>query len=41
MSKVAIVTGATGGIGSEFIRRIATDENIDEIWAVGRNKEKL
>ena len=41
MSRVAIVTGSTGGIGSEFIRRIATDENIDEIWAVGRNKEKL
>jgi len=41
MSRVAIVTGATGGIGSEFIRQIASDENIDEIWAVGRNAEKL
>ena len=41
MRRVAIVTGSTGGIGSEFVRQIASDENIDEIWAVGRNKEKL
>ena len=41
MRRVAIVTGSTGGIGREFVRRISEDEDIDEIWAVGRNKEKL
>ena len=41
MSRVAIVTGATGGIGKKFVERICLMEDIDVIWAVGRNKEKL
>lgn len=41
MRRVTIVTGSTGGIGREFVRQISEDEDIDEIWAVGRNKEKL
>ena len=41
MAKVAIVTGATGGIGKVFIDRISKMDDIDEIWAVGRNEEKL
>ena len=41
MARVAIVTGATGGIGTRFVERICLMEDIDEIWAVGRNKEKL
>ena len=40
MAKVAIVTGATGGLGKEFIRAIRKTD-IDEIWAVGRDKKKL
>lgn len=40
MKKIAIVTGATGGIGKEFVRRILRYE-LDEIWAVGRNETKL
>lgn len=38
--RIAIVTGATGGLGKEFVRLIL-QEDIDEIWAVARNKEKL
>ena len=41
MSRIAIITGATGGLGMEFTRVINSYENIDEIWAVGRNGEKL
>lgn len=41
MAKIAIITGATGGLGGEFVRVINTYEEIDEIWAVGRNQEKL
>ena len=41
MSKVAIITGATGGLGREFTRVINSYDNIDEIWIVGRNQEKL
>ena len=41
MAKIAIVTGATGGIGREFVKQIASGEGLDEIWAVGRNESKL
>lgn len=41
MTRVAIITGATGGLGTEFIRRINDWDTIDEIWAVGRNADKL
>lgn len=38
--KIAIVTGASGGIGKEFTK-LLIKEDIDEIWAIGRNEEKL
>ena len=41
MADIAIITGATGGIGLEFVKAIHLLEEIDEIWAVGRNNEKL
>ena len=37
--KIAIITGATGGIGREFTAQLLNE--IDEIWAIGRNEEKL
>lgn len=41
MSKrISIITGASGGIGKEFTRMMLAEE-IDEIWAIARNKEKL
>lgn len=39
--KIAIVTGASSGLGKEFIRRMDTKENYDEVWAVARRKERL
>ena len=41
MRKVAIITGAAGGIGRTFTDRINSYDEIDEIWAVGRNADKL
>ena len=41
MADIAIITGATGGIGMEFVKAVHLMDDIDEIWAVGRNKEKL
>lgn len=38
--RIAIVTGATGGIGKEFTRLLLREE-VDEIWAIARNKGKL
>jgi short-subunit dehydrogenase len=40
MKKIAILTGATGGLGQEFLKQILKEE-IDEVWAIGRNMQKL
>lgn len=39
--KIAVVTGASGGFGREFVKLLAEDKAIDEIWAVARNEERL
>ncbi len=39
-NRIAIITGASGGIGRAFTRLLLA-ENIDEIWAVARNKKRL
>ncbi len=41
MKKIAIITGATGGIGTGFVRECSKMSEIDEIWAIGRNRKKL
>lgn len=38
--RVAVITGATGGLGREFVKA-AVAEGIDEIWAVARKAEPL
>ena len=38
---IAIVTGASSGIGREFVREIAKDGSLSEIWIVARRKDKL
>lgn len=38
---IAIITGASSGLGKEFVRLLANDENLDEIYALARNEEKL
>ena len=40
MRKIAIITGASGGIGQIFVRELAK-ETLDEIWVVGRNEGRL
>ena len=40
--RVAIVTGASSGIGKEFFLSLKDKQNeLDEIWVVARNEEKL
>ncbi len=39
--KTAIVTGASSGLGSEFVRRIAEQETLDEIWVIARRKDRM
>lgn len=38
---VAIVTGASGGFGKEFVRLLLAEDTLDEIWVIARSGEKL
>lgn len=41
MKKIALVTGASSGMGADFARLIAAENKVDEVWAVARRKDKL
>ena len=38
--KIAILTGATGGLGYVFLKELEK-EPLDEIWTLGRNTDRL
>lgn len=40
LKKIAIVTGASGGIGKAFVEQLMK-EDLEEIWIIGRNQERL
>ncbi len=39
--KIAIVTGASSGMGREFAKGIDAEERLDEIWLIARRRERL
>ena len=39
--KIAIITGASSGLGSEFLKQLADDASIEEFWVIARRKEML
>ena len=42
MKKIIVVTGASSGMGKEFLLQILEKEpNIDEVWALARREERL
>ncbi|MDO4963189.1 MAG: SDR family NAD(P)-dependent oxidoreductase [bacterium] len=41
MKKVMVVTGASAGIGKEFVLRYLKSSKVDEVWAIDRDKEGL
>lgn len=41
MKSIAIITGASSGVGREFARQLDATEGLDEIWLVARRREVL
>lgn len=41
MKKIAIVTGASSGLGKKFVELLCEYDSFDEVWAIARRKEKL
>ena len=43
MKRIAIVTGASSGVGQEFVRQLDEGRGgpLDEIWIIARNEERL
>ena len=39
--KIAVITGASSGMGREFVRQIEASESFDEIWVIARRRERL
>lgn len=38
---IAIVTGASSGLGAEFVRQLDGKKTLDEIWVIARRRERL
>ena len=41
MKNIAIVTGASSGIGREFVKLLLGRKDVDEIWIIARNADRL
>lgn len=41
MKNIAIITGASSGLGKEFTKQISNSSDFDEIWIIARREEKL
>lgn len=39
--KIAIITGASSGIGQEFVRQLESAQTFDEIWLIARREDRL
>ena len=41
MKRIAIITGASSGMGREFVRQLPAWEQFDELWVIARRAERL
>lgn len=41
MKNIAIVTGASSGFGKEFVNLFVRRKDIDEVWIISRNEDRL
>ena len=40
MKKIAVITGASSGMGREFVYAIDKDSELDELWVIARREER-
>lgn len=41
MKNIAIVTGASSGMGRDFVRTLSDNITVDEMWVIARRKDRL
>ena len=41
MKKIAVITGASSGMGRDFVRLIDKHESFDEVWVIARRLDRL
>ena len=39
--KIAVVTGASNGLGRAFALQLARTEQLDELWVIARRQDRL
>lgn len=39
--KIAVITGASSGMGQEFAKKITAEESFDEVWIIARRLDRL
>ena len=39
--KIAVITGASSGMGREFVTQLDRDEQFDELWLIARRRDRL
>lgn len=39
--KIAVITGASSGMGREFVLQISQEKKLDEIWVIARRTDRL
>ena len=37
---IALITGASSGLGQEYVRQLSRDPKVQEIWAIARRKDR-
>lgn len=39
--KIAVISGASSGIGREFVKKLYANDEFDQIWIIARRRERL